>query len=81
MYFYITISFYILYHLLLLYLLHRFSQKTISISPVFPAFIMTWLEDIKEASSSNITIMTFKKMCYVQIGLYSSLLVLIIFVF
>ena len=81
MYFYITISFYILYHLLLLYLLHRFSQKTISISPVFPAFIMTWLEDIKEASSSNITIMTFKKMCYVQIGLYSSFLVLIIFFF
>lgn len=77
LYIYITSSLLILYQILNLYLLHKFSKNTISISPILPVFILNWLTEFKEISSTEDGIQVLKKMCYVQISLYISIIVFI----
>ena len=76
-YIYITSSLFILYQILNLYLLHKFTKNTISISPILPVFIIKWLTEFKEISSNENGVQVFKKMCYVQISLYISIIVFI----
>ena len=76
-YIYITSSLFILYQILNLYLLHKSTKNTISISPILPVFIIKWLTEFKEISSNENGVQVFKKMCYVQISLYISIIVFI----
>ena len=80
LYLYIIGSLLILYELLCLYLIHKFSNKNISISPILPAFLINWLSEFKEICSTEHSIQVFKKMCYRQISIYISLLVFTILI-
>ena len=76
----IVSSLIILYELLNLYLIHKFSNKNISISPVLPDFLINWLSEYKEICSTEESIQVFKKMSYIQISIYASILVFIILI-
>ena len=79
-YIYTLSSLFIFFELLNLYLVHKFSQQNISISPVLPNFLLKWLSEFKIICKSEKGIQVFKQMCYKQIGLYISILVFIILI-
>lgn len=76
--YYIILSLVISYHLLSLYLLHKFSNKNIKISEVLPEFVIQWLKEIEGMSSSSAGIKEFKTSCYIEITIYTMLLILIV---
>jgi hypothetical protein len=80
LYTYLTCSLVILYQILNIYLLHRFINKNINISPVLPDFIINWLKDLETISSNNDSSQYFKNSCYIQIFIYLSIIFLISFI-
>ena len=64
------------YHLLNLYLIHKFSVKKVKYSEVLPDFIIKWLQELEVLSSSKPGINSVKQMCYTQIFIYLFLLVI-----
>ena len=83
---YIKISFIILlilaifYQILNLYILHKFiimnnKGEEITISPVFPNFIIEYLKDLKLYSKDAEVVKSVKRSYYVQIILYTIMFV------
>ena len=68
--YYILFSLIICFHLLNLYLLHKFSNKNMKILEVLPEFIIKWLKEIELMSTSKPGIKEFKTNCYMQITVY-----------
>ena len=78
--YYISCSLVIYYHLLSLYLLHKFSTKNIKISAVFPEFVINWLKGIELMSSSTPGIKEFKTNCYMEITVYIIILIVTVLI-
>jgi hypothetical protein len=78
--YYISCSLVISYHLLSLYLLHKFSTKNIKISAVFPEFVINWLKGIELMSSSTPGIKEFKTNCYMEITVYIIILIVTVLI-
>jgi hypothetical protein len=84
--FYIKVAYYILfsliicYHLLSLYLLHKFSKKNMKILEVWPEFLIKRLKEIEMMSTTKAEIKEFKTNCYMEISVYLILMTITIIV-
>ena len=78
--YYIIFSLIISYHLLNLYLLHKFSTKQIKILEVLPEFVINRLKEVEMMSTTKAEIKEFKTMCYLEITVYLSLMIITIIV-
>ena len=84
--FYIKVAYYILfsliicYHLLRLYLLHKFINKKMKISEILPEFLIKWLKDIEMMTTTKAEIKEFKTNCYMEISVYLILMTITIIV-
>jgi len=76
--YYIIFSLIISFHLITLYLLHKFSNKNIKISKVLPEFVINWLKMIEIMSTSKAGIRELKTNCYIEITVYLLLMLLTI---
>uniref|UniRef100_UPI0030DE56CE hypothetical protein n=1 Tax=Squamanita imbachii TaxID=2976389 RepID=UPI0030DE56CE len=74
---YISCSLAIIYQIFNLYLLHIFSLKSIKISEVLPEFLINWLKEFEELSTSKETIKEFKKTCYIEIIIYILIIIIL----
>ena len=74
---YFSCSFVILFNLLNLYLIHKFSQSDIKVSKLFPDFLINWLNDFKIISANEDSIKFFKDMYYRDIIVYLVIIVII----
>lgn len=74
---YIGSSLVILFDVLNLYLIHKFANKKVKIPAVLPDFIINWLTDFEELSSTQRSIKVFKKECYINISIYLVIMILI----
>lgn len=81
MYCYVSCTLVIFYQLLNIYLVHKFSNKNIKISKVLPDFLINWLKEFEEISSSVENIKEFKKTCYIEICIYLSIIIIITLIF
>ena len=81
MYGYISCSLVIIYQLLNLYFLHKFNNKSFKISDILPEFLISWLKEFEEICNSREAIKEFKNMCYIQIGIYLTIIIFIAFIF
>ena len=77
LYCYILCSLIILYQLLTIYLISKFSQQETKISEFYPEFIINWLKEFEELSQRNEIAKYFKDMCYREIFLYVSIIIII----
>ena len=69
------------YHLLNLYLIHKFSTKNIKIPEVLPNFLKNWLKEFYIMSSTKKNIKTFSKNSYIEISIYfTALLFALLFI-
>jgi hypothetical protein len=73
----ISCSSIIIYHIVNIFLLHKFYSGNINISPVLPNFILNWLNEIKDLASKKETYKFFKDSSYIQILIY---LLIILFI-
>jgi len=78
--YYIIFSLIICYHLLSLYLLHKFLNKNIKILEVLPEFLIKWLKEIEMMSTTEVEIKEFKTNCYLEITVYLTLMIITIIV-
>jgi len=82
--FYIKVAYYIIfsliicYYLLSIYLLHKFSNKNIKILEVLPEFLIKWLKEIENMSTTKADIKEFKTNSYLQITVYLLLMIITI---
>ena len=76
----ILCSLIICYHLLNLYLLHKFSNKKIKILEILPEFLINLLKEIELMSTTRAEIKEFKTTCYIKITIYLTLLILTIII-
>jgi hypothetical protein len=77
---YFSCSLAIIFQLINLYLLHKFSNKNIKISEVLPDFIIKWMKEFEVLSSSKVTIIEFKKDCYIHLCIYIVLVIIVTFI-
>ena len=68
----------ILYELLSLFLLHKFSVKNLNIPEILPNFIINWLDLFKVLSSNKESFDSVKKSSYIHIGTYTVIIILLI---
>lgn len=84
--YYIKVAYYtifslrILYNLLILYLLHRFSNQSIKILDVLPEFLIQRLKDIEMMSKTKAGIKEFKTTLYLDISVYLILMCIVIII-
>lgn len=78
--YYTIFSLRICYNLLNIYLLHKFSNKSIKILEVWPKFLINWLEDIEMMSKTKPGREEFKTRCYLDIYVYLILMTIVIIV-
>jgi hypothetical protein len=69
------------YHLLIIYLIHKFSTKKIQIPEVLPNFMINWLKNFEIMSETKETIKAFTKNSYIEISLYMIILLLVLLFF
>ena len=69
----------ILFNLLNIYLIYKFSKSNIKISEVLPNFLISWLNDFKVICETEDSIKDYKGMYYKEIFLYISVIILITF--
>ena len=81
MYCYFVSTLIIMYELLNLYLMHKFHTQTIKIPQVLPDFLRNWLKEFEAVSSRVEYIKEFKKGCYIEIGMYLSLIIIVTLIF
>ena len=60
----------IIFYLVNLYLLHKFSKGPVNIPDELPNFLISWLKEFEYWGSSQYTIQVFKKDCYIHISIY-----------
>ena len=77
LYLYVSCSLIIMYQLLNIYLLHKFSKQNVQIPKVLPEFIINWLNEFNVISSSVESIKEFKKTYYKEISLYLLIIIII----
>ena len=77
-YTYTTCSLAILYNLLNIYLIHKFSNKTVIIPDVLPEFIINWLKEFELISTSKAYIKEAKKSSYIDISIYVLIIIFLI---
>ena len=80
MYVLITSSLVIIYQLVNLYLIHKFSKKDTIIPEILPEFVINWLKEFEILKTSKISVKEFKNMCYIQICIYLAIIVLILLI-
>lgn len=78
--YYIIFSLIICYHLISLYLLHKFSNKKIQILEVLPEFLIKWLKEIEIMSTTKANIKEFKTISYMEITIYLTLMIITIII-
>ena len=81
MYMYIMYSLIILHLILNLYLLHRFYTKAVKIPEFLPEFVINWLKLFEEMSSNKESVKYFKNMFYLEIGLYTLIIIIVTLIF
>jgi hypothetical protein len=69
-----------LYDLFELYLIHKFKKSQLSISELWPNFIINWLEGYKIISESDDSIKDFKNLTYTHVRI-NFFVILLIFIF
>ena len=67
----------VIYYLVKLYLIHKFSTTNVKISEVFPDFFIKWLKEFEVLSSNKISIKEFKKENYINISIYVVIIIII----
>jgi hypothetical protein len=77
---YISCSLVILYQLLTIYLISKFNKQETKISEFYPEFIINWLKEIEELSQRNEIAKYFKDMCYREIYLYVSIIIITVLI-
>src|ERR1700727_1763723 len=77
LYCYISCSLVILYQLLNIYLIYKFSQPETKIFEFYPEFIINWLKEFEEIGKSKEIAKYFKDMYYREIFLYVSIIIII----
>ena len=80
LYFITSISVVILYLLLSLFFLYKFSSQDIKIPEILPNFIITWLEEIQVMSKTKPGFKTYKDMVYIELSIYIFALIFAILV-
>ena len=75
-YTYVTATIATLYQLLNIYLIHRFSQKSIQIPEVLPEFLINWLKEFEILSDTKESVKEFTRMCYFSICIYIIFIIL-----
>ena len=58
-----------LYDLFELYLIHKFKNSQLSISELWPNFIINWLEGYKAISENDDSIKDFKNLTYTHVSI------------
>lgn len=80
-YFYVSVSLVIIYQLLNLYLISLFSRKKIKIFEFLPEFFINWLKEFEFMVKSQDSLKAFKQMCYIELFIYVSLLIILLIFF
>ena len=74
---YIYCTLVIIYQLLNLYLVYKFSTKKVQISEILPDFLIKWLQEFELIARDKIFIKEVKKDIYIHISIYILTMVLI----
>jgi len=80
LYCYISCSLVILYQLLNIYLIYKFSQPETKIFEFYPEFIINWLKEFEEIGKSKEIAKYFKDMYYREIYLYFILIIIAVLI-
>jgi hypothetical protein len=80
LYCYILCSLIILYQLLNIYLIYKFSQPETKIFEFYPEFIINWLKEFEEIGKSKEIAKYFKDMYYREIYLYFILIIIAVLI-
>ncbi len=78
---YTSCSLVILYQLLNIFLLYKFSNKNVKIPEILPEFLINWLKEFEFICQDPISIKEFKNTCYREIFIYIFIIILITLIF
>ena len=65
------------YHLLSIYLIHKFYSKKIIIPEVLPNFIINWLKEFEIMSDTKEAVKIFSINSYIEISIYFTILLIV----